>query len=177
MMPNIQMKNKNLSMTYLKMLETSQMLTMIINKEMFFPLVTTMTHRAKLILKMHPQTTERTQLCSHRVKKVMIFLKTLVISQTLIMITNREILSLLDIIMTLKAKLISKITPCNQEMESTQLCSLKINMISQKMLKTSQMLLMIINKETFSPLVTTMILKAKLISKTMQCSQEMESTQ
>jgi hypothetical protein len=127
MMPNIHKTNKCLSMTYQKMPETSLMLITITSKEMFFPQVITMIHKAKLIPRIMPcnQAMESTQLCSHKVKKDMIFQKMLETSQTLTMITNREMFFQVDISMTHKAKLISKIMLCNQEMENIQLCLMK----------------------------------------------------
>lgn len=178
MMPNIQM-NKNLSMTYQKMLEISIMLITLTNKEMFFQQATNMTHKVKLTSKMLlcNQETERTQLCSLKVNKDTSFQKMLRTYQTSTMITNKEMFSPLDINMVLKVKHISKITQCNQEMESIQLCSLKINTSFQRMLKTYLTLTTITNKEMFSQQVTSMIHKAKPISRITQCNQEMENIQ
>jgi len=53
----------------------------------------------------------------------------------------------------------------------------KLNMFYQKMLETFQMLIMITNKEMFSPLGTSMIHKAKLTLKIKLCNQEMENIQ
>ena len=95
----------------------------------------------------------------------------------LTMITNKETWSQLVINMILKIKLTTKMLLCNQEMEDTQLCSVNRNIIYQKMLKTFQTQIMIINKEMFFQLDTSTIHRAKLIIKTQLCNQEMVNIQ
>jgi len=87
----LETKSNNKSMTYQKMQEIYQMLTTIINKEMFYLLDTNMTHRVKLISRMQlsNQETVNIQLCS--LNKNITFQKMLKTSLMLIMIINKEI--------------------------------------------------------------------------------------
>jgi hypothetical protein len=111
-------------------------------------------------------------------KKVnIIYQKMHKIFQMLTMITNREMLFQQVINMTHKAKLISKITQCNQEIAADiQLCLVNNNMFYLKMLKISQMLTTITNREMLFQQDTNTILKARLTFRIMLCNQEMENT-
>jgi hypothetical protein len=72
-----------------------------------------------------------------------------------------------------KAKLISKITPCNQEIVTDiQLCSLNTSTTFQKTPKTYQILTTISNREMLFQQVTSTVHKIKPISKITPCNQE-----
>ena len=81
--------------------------------------------------------------------KSMTYQKMQEIYQTLTTIINKEMFYQLDTNMIHRVRLISRMQLSNQETENIQLCSLKEKLatISQKMLRTSLMLIMTINKE------------------------------
>jgi hypothetical protein len=167
--------NRKVHMIYQKMLKIFQILTIIINKEMFFQLVISTIHKVKLILKMlpcNPEIAIGIQLCL--VNNNIIYLKMLKIFQILTTIINKETYCQLDTNTTHKVKLTFKITICNQEMENTLLCLVnkRTPMIYQKMLKIFQILTTIINREMFFPPVISTIHKVKLILRMLPCSQE-----
>jgi len=179
-MPNIQeTANNNPSTIYQRMLEIFQMLTMITSKEMLYQQDTTMIHKAKLTFRMLlcNQEMENTQLLLLKVNQDIISQRMLRTYQTLTMTTNKEMLSPLDINMILKVKLITRMLLCNQVMENIQSCSLNISTTFQRTPKTYQMLTTITNREMWFQLVTSMILKAKLITRMLLCNQVMADIQ
>ena len=112
-------------MIYQKMLEIFQMLLMIINKETLFQQDKSMIHNLRLNSKIMPcnQEMESIQSCFQKNQRNMTFLKMPETYQMWPMIINKEMLFQLVRTTTHNQKLISKITPCNQEMESIQSCS------------------------------------------------------
>lgn len=88
-------------------------------------------------------------------------------------ITNKETHFQLVINTIHKVKPISKTMQCNLVIQiDTQLCFLNKNTIYLKMLKISQMLIMIINREILFQQDINMTHRAKLTFKIMQCNQE-----
>lgn len=167
------LRNKKIHIIYQKTHKIYQTLITITNRETFYQLAINMTHRAKLISKMLPCNQVIVidiQLCS--VNNNTFYQKMLKIFQTLITIINKETFYQLDINTIHKVKLIFKITIWHQ-IANTQLCLVnkKTAIIYQKMLKISQMLITITNRETFFPLVINMTHKAKLILKMLLCNQ------
>jgi hypothetical protein len=115
----------NQDIIFLKMLRIYQILTTIINREMFFQLDINMVHKAKLILKMllcNLEIVTDIQLCS--LNTSMTFQRTPKTYLTPTTITNREMFFQQVTSTTHRAKLTSKITLCNQEIATDiQLCS------------------------------------------------------
>jgi hypothetical protein len=115
----------NQDIIFLKMLRIYQILTTIINREMFFQLDINMVHKAKPILKMllfNQEIVTDIQLCSLNTSTTS--QRTPKTYQTPTTITNREMFFQQVTSTIHRAKLTSKITLCNQETATDiQLCS------------------------------------------------------
>jgi hypothetical protein len=112
-------------MIYQKMLEIFQMLLMIINKGMLFQQDKSMIHNQRLSSKiiLCNQEMESIQSCFQKNQRNMTFLKMLETYQMLPTIINKETLFQQVRNTIHNQRPISKIMPCNLEMESIQSCS------------------------------------------------------
>ena len=148
------------NMIFQIIMENSQMLVTLSNKEMLLPSLSVIPQNlilSKILLKTPTEPAE----FSPNKQLPTFYQKTLKIFQILIMITNKETFFQLATNMIHKAKPISKTMICNQ-IVNIQLCLVNNNTFYLKMLKIFQTLIMIINKETCFQQDTNTILKVKL---------------